>query len=195
MGKLVAQFMEQNPDVEVHLESTNRRVDVIREAFDIAVRIRRPPLETSDLVMRQLGSSVQRMVASPALLLRFGAVKEPADLQGWPSLDFGLADRNHIWSVRNESGAMAEVSHHPRLVTDDLQILHTAALSGVGTGLLPWIVVKLDIEAGRLIDLLPGWASESWLIHAVFPSRRGLLPSVRAFVDFIASGSLAEDES
>lgn len=195
MGKLMTQFMEQNPGVEVLLESTNRRVDVIREGFDVAIRIRQPPVEPSDLIMRQLGCSVHRLVASPALLSRLGSVAGPADLQGWPSLDFGTADQNHVWSLRNQSGATADVRHHPRLVTDDIQMLHTAALCGLGAVLLPMLVVKADIEAGSLIDLLPGWTAQSWLVHAVLPSRRGLLPSVRAFVDFIASASLAEDET
>jgi DNA-binding transcriptional LysR family regulator len=193
MGKFITQFMEQNPGVEVLLESTNRRVDVIREGFDVAIRIRQPPVEPSDLIMRQLGRSVHRLVASPALLSRLGAVTGPGDLQGWPSLDFGTAD--HVWSLRNQSGATADLRHHPRLVTDDIQMLHTAALCGLGAVLLPMMVVQPDIEAGSLTDLLPGWTAQNWLIHAVFPSRRGLLPSVRVFVDFLASASLEEGEA
>jgi DNA-binding transcriptional LysR family regulator len=193
MGRYIARFMEQNPGVEVHLESTNRRVDVIREGFDVAIRIRQPPLETSELIMRQLGRSVHRLVASPALLSRQGAVTEPANLRDWPSLGFVAADQNHVWSIHNQSGATAEVRHHPRLVTDDIPTLHTAALGGLGAVLLPMMTVQPDIEVGSLIDILPGWTAESWLLHAVFPSRRGLLPSVRVFVDFIAAASLAED--
>ena len=65
----------------------------------------------------------------------------------------------------------------PRLVTDDLHMLHEGALRGGGVVLLPTVAVAGDLEAGRLIDLLPDWRPTKWIVHAVFPSRRGLLPS------------------
>jgi DNA-binding transcriptional LysR family regulator len=68
VGEMVARFMAECPKVEVHLESTNRRVDVIREGLDMAIRVRFPPLEESDLVMKVLAESTQRLVASPAVL-------------------------------------------------------------------------------------------------------------------------------
>jgi DNA-binding transcriptional LysR family regulator len=73
VGAMLAAFMLQHAGIEVHLESTDRRVDVISEAVDIAIRVRTPPLEDSDLVQRTLGESGQCLVASPALLQRVGA--------------------------------------------------------------------------------------------------------------------------
>jgi DNA-binding transcriptional LysR family regulator len=67
-GALLARFMAAHPAIEVHLEGTNRRVDVIAEGFDIAIRVRFPPLAPSDLVMRQLDQSTQCLVASPMLV-------------------------------------------------------------------------------------------------------------------------------
>ena len=90
-GALVARFMAEHPAIEVHLEGTNRRVDVIAEGFDIAIRVRFPPLAPSDLVMRQLDQSTQCLVASPALVAE--AVKSPADLALLPSLDLGPPHR------------------------------------------------------------------------------------------------------
>jgi len=188
IGELIQQFMARHPKVEVHLESTSRRVDVIREGLDLAIRAREPPLEQSDLVMRKLDESVHRLVASPALAARQGAVTGPADLTSWPSLDFGPPHRDHAWALHHIDGAAATVRHHPRLVTDDVQLLHDAALSGLGVALLPTVVVAEDIQAGRLLDLLPQWRPKRWIVHAIFPSRRGLLPSVRMLVDFIAEG-------
>lgn len=192
MGELVARFMTRHPGLTVHLESTNRRVDVIGEGFDLAIRVREPPLEHSDLVMRRLDESVHRLVASPALVALRGAPAGPADLTGWPSLDFGPPHQDHVWSLHHEAGMTASVRHHPRLVTDDLQMLHTGAVQGLGVVLLPTVVVIRDLEAGELIDLLPDWRPKRWLLHALFPSRRGLLPSVRMLIDFIAEGCAAE---
>jgi DNA-binding transcriptional LysR family regulator len=65
--------------------------------------------------------------------------------------------------------------------------LRLAALQDVGVVQLPTVVVRKDVSEGRLVDVLPEWAARTAIIHAVFPSRRGLLPSVRAFLDFLAS--------
>lgn len=183
-GPLIARFMAAYPAVEVHLESTNRRVDVIAEGFDVAIRVRFPPLEPSDLVMRQLDTSTQCLVASPALVAH--APASPADLHQWPSLDLGPPNERHSWRLLHEDGQKADVPHHPRLVTDDMAALRDAAIAGVGIVQLPTIMIRGDIEDGRLVHVLPEWRPQAGIVHAVFPSRRGLLPSVRAFIDFLA---------
>lgn len=73
-----------------------------------------------------------------------------------------------------------------RFVTEDMATLRLAALRGLGVVQLPTIVVRKDVSEGKLVDVLPEWAPRTAIIHAVFPSRRGLLPSVRAFLDFLA---------
>jgi DNA-binding transcriptional LysR family regulator len=192
MGALIAGFMALYPEVEVHLHSTSRRVDVIGEGFDLAIRVREPPLEVTDLVMRKLDESVHRLVASPTLMARFPPPSGPADLADWPSLDFGPANRDHTWALHHRDGMTASVRHAPRLVTDDLHMLHEGALQGLGVVLLPTVTVGRDLEEGRLIDLFPDWRPKRWIVHAVFPSRRGLLPSVRLLLDFLAEGCAAQ---
>lgn len=86
VGAMIARFLAACPKVEVQLESTNRRVDVIREGFDIAIRVRFPPLEESELVMKVLAESRQCLVAAPQLLEGFGRAPVPADLGALPSL-------------------------------------------------------------------------------------------------------------
>lgn len=186
-GELVARFMIENPRVEVHLESTNRRVDVIGEGFDVVIRVRFPPLEHSELVMRRLDESTQCLVASPLLLEGRKHPEGPADLHGWPSLDLGPPHRDHSWSLEQADGSTAIVSHAPRFVTDDMAALREAAIKGVGIVQLPTMMIWQDIQAGRLTHVLPQWIPKSGIIHAVFPSRRGLLPSVRALVDFMVN--------
>lgn len=188
MSGLIVRFMALYPELEVQLHSTSRRVDVIGEGFDLAIRVREPPLEQTDLVMRKLDESVHRLVASPDLIARMGTPTGPADLAGWPSLDFGPAHRDHVWALNHKDGMTASVRHAPRLVTDDLHMLHEGALNGLGVGLLPSAAVMRDLEAGRLVDLLPDWRPKKWIVHAVFPSRRGLLPSVRMLLDFLVEG-------
>ena len=186
VADLLSGFMLENPRVQVQLEATNRRVDVIAEGLDLALRVRFPPLENSDLVMRVLVESPQRLVASPQFLKQFELPLLPADLSGLPSLDWGPTC-DHLWRLEGPDGATAEVAHQPRLVTDDMTALRQAALRGVGIVQLPHMVVDQDLQAGRLLDIMPRWVPQAGLVHAVFPSRRGLLPSVRALIDYLAA--------
>src|SRR5215472_3644586 len=136
------QFMIVNPVVEVHLESTNRRVDVIAEGFDVAIRVRSPPLEPTELVMRQLDETIQCLVASPALIRM--PLSSPSDLSGLPSLGPGPAHRDHQWQLDHRDGQTALIPYHPRLITDDIAVLREAALAGVGVAQLPTIMAWED---------------------------------------------------
>ncbi len=182
-GALLARFMAENPAVELHLESTNRRVDVIAESFDVAIRVRFPPLEPTELMMRRLDESTQCLVASPELVAR--PLASPADLADLPSLDLGPAHRDHAWCLEHAGGQTARLPFRPRLVTDDMAALRDAALAGVGVVQLPTMVVWNDLAGGRLVPVLPQWQPRSGIVQAIFPSRRGLLPSVRALLDFL----------
>jgi len=193
VGEMMARFMEQCPKVEVLLESTNRRVDVIREGFDLAIRVRFPPLEDSDLVIRKLADSPQRLVASPSLVQAFARPLLPADLSALPSLAWDPAKLEHEWRLDGPEGAVSTIRHRPRFVTEDMVALRLAALRGVGVCQFPTFIIQDDLESGRLIDLLPEWAPKAGIIHALFPSRRGLLPSVRALLDFLADQYVAMD--
>jgi len=187
VGEMIARFMAECPDVEVHLESTSRRVDVISEGFDIAIRVRFPPLEQSDLVMRVLASSTQSLVASPALLAGRTQPLVPADLATLPSLGWGPPHQAHEWCLDGPDGAAAQIPYQPRLITEDMVALRFAALRGIGVAQFPTMLVADDMKAGTLVDVVPGWAPRAGVIHAVFSSRRGLLPSVRAVLDFLAA--------
>lgn len=186
VGDLLSRFMVEYPKVQVHLEATNRRVDVLGEGLDLALRVRFPPLESSDLVLRVLADSPQRLVASPEFLRGRELPLRPADLSGLPSLDWG-PPREHRWCLEGPNGATAEVRHQPRLISDDMSTLRQAALRGVGVVQLPCMVVEQDLQAGRLLDIMPQWAPRCGLVHALFPSRRGLLPSVRSLIDYLAA--------
>lgn len=187
VGDMLARYLEQCPRVQIQLESTNRRVDVIREGFDLALRVRFPPLEDSDLVLRVLGESTQRLVAHPRLLEKLPRPLGPSDLSRLPSLDGSSPDHAHAWCLDGPDGATAKVRHEPRYVTDDMVALRIAALRGIGVAQLPTMMVRNDVLKGALVDVLPNWAPRSGIVHAVFPSRRGLLPSVRSLIDFLAA--------
>lgn len=195
VGPMIAAFMVACPGIEVHLEATNRRVDVIEEGIDVALRVRPPPLEDSDLVLRVLAERSQCLVASPALVQRHGEPQGPADLSQFPSLALGVPQDEHRWNLYGPDGAQATVYHHPRLITRGMFSLRDAAIAGVGVVQLPSMMTHGQFDRGELVPVIPDWRPRREIVHAVFPSRRGLLPSVRAFIDHLADSfsRLGED--
>ena len=186
VNDMLVDYMAQYPEVTVVLEASNRRVDVIAEGFDIALRVRLPPLEDSDLALRVLGTSGQCLVASPKLLSGRAPPASLADLQSFPSLALGRAQIDHVWHLFGPGAAETLVRHSPRLVTGGMTSLLAAARAGLGIVQLPQMLTRDDFNEGHLVKVLPDWAPKSMLAHAVFPSRRGLVPSVRRLIDHLA---------
>lgn len=195
VGEMLADFMAARPKITVHLDATNRRVDVIGERVDVAIRVRVPPLEDSGLVMKVLTERAWCMVASPRLVPDGTAPKTPADLADLPTLDIGPAQPSHVWKLEGPNGATAEVRHVPRLVTDDMLTLRQAAIAGAGIVPLPSMLVSDQLRQGQLVRLVPAWQPRGGIIHAVYPTRRGLLPSVRALIDYLAARFSKLDET
>lgn len=185
IADMVSRFMVACPRVVVHLDVTNRNVDVLREGFDIALRVRFPPLTDSDLVMKRFATSTQRLVAHPRLLEQ-DAPQTPAQLNQFPTLGLGGAQQQHTWELKNNAGERIEVHHQPRLIINDMIGLRAAALAGVGVAPLPLLLIHQELLKGTLVEVLPEWKPQSGIIHAAFPSRRGLLPAVRHLLDFFA---------
>lgn len=183
---LLAQFMREFPKVRVLLTVTNRSVDPVEEYTDVVLRVRRPPFADSSLVVRRLSVVRDVLVASAGLSMAVPSLSTPQDISNWPTLSMpGQGDR-YAWVLMN-GDASIEVAHTPRLVTDDMFALKHAALEGLGLALLPEMICQDEIRRGLLKVLLPEWASGQGEVQAAFASRRGMLPAVRAFVDFLAN--------
>lgn len=187
LGELIARFMVKCPKVQVYLKSFSRPVDVLREGYDLAVRVRFGPIESSDLVMKPLGISGQRLVAAPALARAMAQPADPSALGQLPTLALGIDGRESHWKLDGPDGARLSVPFSPRLVTDDMMALKQAAVQGVGVAALPLLMIREELADGRLIDVGRPWAPEPGSVHAVFPSRRGLLPGVRELLDFMGA--------
>lgn len=191
MGQSVAEFMAMFPKVEVHLKAFSRSVDVIAEGYDLVVSTQAPTLAMASLAMRKLGEISQLVVASPALLNQHAAPAIPTDLKGMPSIGIsvdpsGPGGNTTEWKLEHSGGAIAVVALSPRMLSDDLAALRAAALAGIGVAQMPDLLIADDIRDGRLIKLLPDWRAPNIPVYATFPSRRGILPSVRALMDHLA---------
>ncbi|MFD2262040.1 LysR substrate-binding domain-containing protein [Lacibacterium aquatile] len=183
---MIRDFLLRYPKVRIDVEAVNRRVDVIAEGIDVALRVRIPPFEEEDLIVRNLGEGGGVLVASPALLNRQGRPARPADLQALDALAMTKATGNFAWDLVAQDGERLSLPYQPRLVTDDMVTLRDCALAGIGAASLPMFMVAEDIAAGRLETILPGWSPPKAMLQAAFPSRRGQAPAVRLFIDYLA---------
>ena len=179
-------LLEKNPFLRVQLIVTNRRVDLIEEGVDISIRVREKLDTDSDLVVKRIGSSKRILVAAPTLLSTSGAPVAPADLSSYPLLNQQEQPGPSAWMLTNETGQEEVVAVRPRLSTGDFGVLVGAASAGVGIALLPRADCRKELDPGALIEVLPGWSVADGILHLVFVSRRGMLPSVRAAIDFLA---------
>ncbi|QHI98079.1 LysR family transcriptional regulator [Xylophilus rhododendri] len=188
VGRILARYLADWPEVRLQVEASNRRVDVIEEGFDIALRVRRPPLEDSGLVVRTLISGGAILVGSPALLDRCGRPASLEDLERMPSMGFGWVAGRHSWHLVAPDGSTHVHAHTPRLTVDDFTTLRQAALDGVGIVSLPAYVVRQALAEGTLEQVLPQCHLGEGIAHAVFPTRLGLSPAVRLLIDALVEG-------
>ena len=188
LAQILPDFLARYPAIRLQLHVSNRRVDVINEGFDVALRVRTQPSGEDGLVMRSFEQFDELLVASPAYLARTGAPTGPGDLRERDTLDYAGELERRPWELVGPNGQSARAEHTPRIVCHDFIVLRSAARAGLGIARLPESVVREDLHSGALTRVLPGWNSPQGILHVVFPSRRGLLPAVRAFIDFLAEG-------
>ena len=166
---------------------SNRVVDLIEEGFDVALRVRPSLDDSGSLVIKNFGTTRTLLVASPALLAQYGPPTSLSALAQLPTVNMSSTDGRASWQLVGPDGSSHSLAHQPRYIADDLLTLKMAVLSGVGMSVLPDYMCTTEIQQNRLTEVLPGWAPRTGIFHAVFPSRRGLVPAVRCFLDFLAA--------
>ena len=185
IGALVPRFLERHPHVRVDMQVDNRVVDLVQESIDVALRVRPTLDDSGSLVVKNLGVTYGVLVACPELLKKHGGITSPDDLAKLPTVAMSAADGRANWKLTGPGGKYHDLQHRPCYTANDLLTLQMAVLQGTGMSILPDYMCADDLKAGRLVQVLPGWAPPPGFVHAVFPSRRGLVPAVRRFLDFL----------
>lgn len=184
MGPVISGYMKQYPDVKVDILVTDRRVDLLEEGLDMAIRI--GSLSESGLVARKFASDRVVICGSPEYLRQHGTPKTPAELAQHNCLTYSYAATGDEWKMEGPDGHhTVKVSGSLRATNGDLVKL--AALGGVGLMRQPMFISGEDLRGGRLVEVLPEYRSSEIGLYAVYPSRKHLSAKVRTFVDFIAS--------
>lgn len=180
LGPIVAEYLRLFPDVQLDMVCTDRKVDLVEERFDLALRAGATP-DTS-LVARRLGVVRRRLVAAPEVARGLGGLKEIAELSDHPCIVF--APEGSTWELR--SGAKAfELTVRPRLLVNDYEMLQSVARAGFGVALLPEYLCVEDLRAGRLLPVLSSWSAPEVPVFALYPSTRHLSPKVVALLDLL----------
>lgn len=179
----IAEYLIQYPDVNVELSLTDRYVDLIEEGFDVAIRI--GELEDSSLKARKVAKFELAICASPDYLAKFGTPKSPEDLEKHECLGFTNWNNQGGWQlVQKQFKRKGNLS--PRFEANNGYALRAIALRGIGIVMQPRALLKPEIEAGRLIEIMKEYLPKSRPVYAVFPSERQLAPKLSSFVDFLA---------
>ncbi|MBS0295922.1 MAG: LysR family transcriptional regulator [Proteobacteria bacterium] len=186
LAGLLPRFLHQYPKVRVQMLVTNRRVDLIEEGVDIALRIRTRLDTDQDLTLRQLGRERVLLVASPAFIAEHGAPGEPQHLAALPTLSMNDDAPRDTWRLQAQDGREEAVTLEPRLAASDFKTLLYAALAGQGIAFLPDVICAEPLREGRLVRVLPEWSELQGMFHMVFTTRRGQRRAVTALIDFLA---------
>jgi len=185
LSDLLPRFMALCPKVQVVTQITNRNVDLIEERIDVALRINAQPLENSSLVQAKLCVTPWGLYASPAFIARGGQPQAPADLAALDALVFGMEEEAPAWRLQNPEGELQVVKLQARMRSDNIGLLKKAALAHMGVVALPCHICAEERTQGTLQRVLPAWRPAAGQVRLVFPTRRGVVPAVRAYIDFL----------
>jgi DNA-binding transcriptional LysR family regulator len=170
------------------LELTSRSVDLIAEGIDVTIRM--GPMPDSRLVATRLGTIQRYLCAAPSYLARRGSPQTLEELHNHDTVEMLGADgRPRPWSFSNGIDQTLQIEAQPRLSVNDPATIHRLVVNGAGVGCLSGYLCTPDVEAGRLVRLLPEWTMPALDVNVVFPSSRALSPTVRAFVEFVKDNS------
>lgn len=192
IGPLIPRFLAAHPQVRIDMQVSNRVVDLVQDGVDVALRVRATLDDSGTLVIKNLGATHGVLVASPQLLQRFGQPEDVEALRNLPTVAMSAADGRANWHLHGPKGARFELQHRPVYTADDLLTLKFAVIQGIGMCVLPDYLCTEELRRGDIVPVLPGWEPPQAMVLAVFPSRRGMVPAVRRFLDFLGDNVVGE---
>lgn len=178
-------FLDANPALRVELLMADRRVDLLDEGVDLAIRL--GPLDDSSFVSRTLASASRHLVASPAYVARRTAPARAADLPGHDII-LGRSPASAVWTLRDESGGETSVKLEARVVATSTEGVVACAVAGLGIAAVSTFASRVELDRGELVRVLDGYALPRVDVHAIMPAGRRPPAKVRAFIDHMVTG-------
>ncbi|MEM7671158.1 MAG: LysR family transcriptional regulator [Pseudomonadota bacterium] len=183
LSNMIPGFLERHPDLTLDLRLDDRRVNLVEEGFDLALR-GSDTLEDSGLVARKLTTMEHVLCAAPSYFDKCGRPTQPKDLTQHMCVQFSLSDHATEWAFRRR-GRTVKVPVRGRYKVSSSLAVRDALRAGFGLSLIPRMYVEDDLASGRLCTALDEWAPNETPLYAVYPSRRYVVPKVRVFLDFL----------
>jgi DNA-binding transcriptional LysR family regulator len=184
LAPLWTEFMQAHPRVSLDVQLADRIMDLVDEGFDLAVRIARLP--DSSLVSRQLASTRLVLCASPEYLRTKGTPQHPTELVAHDVIGYSLLAMGDQWQFTGPEGPVT-VKTQPRIRSNNGDTCVAACLRGAGLQLQPTFLIASELASGRLVEVLPQFRSIELGIYAVYPTRKFVMPKVRAVVEFLSA--------
>ena len=181
-------FMERHRDVQLQIVLDDGASDIIGDGFDAVIRIGN--LKDSTLYARKLHTVRIMLVAAPDYLDRNGRPERPADLLRHDCLHYTNLPGNLTWPLRRGSRTIRQPVR-PSFFSNNTELLHSMAVNGRGLALLPEFIIRDDVEAGRLVILMPEYALPDLPVSLVYPSGKLLTGAMRSFLDFASKLQLS----
>jgi DNA-binding transcriptional LysR family regulator len=191
LGPLATPFLNNYPDVELDVVALDRGVDLVKEGFDLSIRI--GALADSTLISRKLRDIELVLVASPDYLDRRGSPQCVKDLQDHNCIIDTVPGYRDRWPVRDES-SKRDIRITGNVTANSGELAELLALSGAGIALLPDFFVVENVRNGRLVRILQHAESPELGMYLLYPPTRHLPTQVRAFIDFLV-GHVAQIEA
>ena len=185
LSPAIATFMHLHPHIKINLDMTDKRINLLEEGVDLAIRI--GTLEDSTLMARKLASVRHVVCASPDFLNQHGTPQVVQDLTSLPALCYGNLRHPDIWYYRDKTNKEGNVKVPMRMRATNGDALVEAAVAGLGVLCEPSFIVHGAIERGLLVPLLTDQQWYSMNIYAVYPQTQHVPARVRTFIDFLAS--------
>lgn len=183
LSAVIPEMLSRYPDLKLDLHLDDRRVDIVREGFDLAIR-GSDKLEDSSLIARKLAVMPHVLCGAPSYFEKHGRPRTPADLKSVNCIRFSLSGHADIWEF-GKDGHTERVTINGRYSVSSSLAVRDALLGGFGISLIPYPYVENDLKTGRLQSVLDDWSTVETTLYAVYPSRQHLAPKIRAFLDFL----------
>ena len=179
----IKEFRARHPEVTLDLDLSDRLVDLVKERFDVAIRI--SAMHDSSLVATRLAPCPTALVGSRAYFRRRGTPATPADLASHEGLGYSIIRTPNEWRFRAPKGRWLTVTMQSTLRCNNDFALKQFALDGLGLSLFPRFFVENELASGRLVQVLADYPGPELSINAVYGTRRHLMPKLRVFLDFL----------
>jgi LysR family transcriptional regulator, regulator for bpeEF and oprC len=177
------EFLRAYPNLRVILNAANERKELVKDNYDVAIRVGN--LEDSTLIMKRLSARCLKLFASSAYLTASGQPEAIADLRTHTLLGMAQTQSELSWTLQNDQQETVTFRFRPRLLSNDIIPIHQAVIAGLGLGLLPEFLFRLELKRHEVVNVLPQWSSLPVPINAIYPSRKYVPQKVKVFLEFL----------